>query len=122
MIFGPKLRDYSYPLPKKVRKAALRSALSLRFKEGKILFLDSLTLSEIKTKLFVQAMERLGLKGERVLIVTGEKDEVLERSARNVPWAKVLRCEGLNCFDILKYPYLVLLRSAVAKIEERLAN
>ncbi|RLA80039.1 MAG: 50S ribosomal protein L4 [Deltaproteobacteria bacterium] len=122
VVFGPKPRDYYYPLPKKVRKAALRSALSLRFKEGNLLVLDGFKLPEMKTKRFVEAMDRLGLKGEKVLIVTGEKDEVLERSARNVPWAKVLRWEGLNVYDVLYYPNLLILRSALEKIEERLAS
>lgn len=121
MVFGPKPRDYSYPLPKKVRRAALRSALSLRYKEGKLTVLDGFDLGQIKTKLFVEAMEKLGLKGEKVLIVTDGKDEVLERSARNVPWAKVLRCEGLNVYDVLNYRHLLILRSALPKIEERLA-
>ena len=121
VVFGPKPRDYSYPLPKKVRRAALRSALSLRYKEGKLTVLDGFDLGRIKTKLFVEAMEKLGLKGEKVLIVTDGKDEVLERSARNVLWAKVLRCEGLNVYDVLNYRHLLILRSALPKIEERLA-
>jgi len=121
VVFGPKPRDYSYPLPKKVRKAALRSALSLRYKEGKLILLDGLELPQIKTKLFVEAMEKLGLKGEKVLIVTDGKDEILEKSARNVPWAKVLRCEGLNVYDVLNYHHLLILKSALPKIEERLA-
>ncbi len=121
VVFGPKPRDYSYPLPKKVRKAALRSALSLRYKEGKLILLDGFDLPQIKTKLFVEAMEKLGLKGEKVLIVTDGKDEVLEKSARNVPWAKVLRCEGLNVYDVLNYHHLLILKSALPKIEERLA-
>ena len=121
VVFGPKPRDYSYPLPKKVRKAALRSALSLRYKEGKLTILDGFDLGQIKTKLFVEAMEKLGLKGEKVLIVTDGKDEILEKSARNVPWAKVLRCEGLNVYDVLNYHHLLILKSALPKIEERLA-
>jgi len=121
VVFGPKPRDYSYPLPKKVRRAALRSALSLRYKEGKLTVLDGFDLGQIKTKLFVEAMEKLGLKGEKVLIVTDGKDEILEKSARNVPWAKVLRCEGLNVYDVLNYHHLLILKSALPKIEERLA-
>ncbi len=122
VVFGPKPRDYEYSLPKKVRKAALRSALSLRFKEGKLMVLDEFKLSEIKTKRFVEAMERLGLKEQKTLIVIDRKDEVLERSARNVPWVKVLRCEGLNVFDVLYYPNLVILSKALPKIEERLLS
>lgn len=122
VVFGPKPRDYEYSLPKKVRKAALRSALSLRFREGKLMVLDEFRLEEIKTKRFVEAMERLGLKEQKTLIVIDRKDEVLERSARNVPWVKVLRCEGLNVFDVLYYPNLVILSKALPKIEERLLS
>jgi len=120
VVFGPKPRDYEYPLPKKVRRAALRSALSLRFKEGKVLILDDFKLEGIKTKKFVEAMERLGLKEQKTLIVIPEKDEVLEKSARNVPWVKVLRWQGLNVYDVLYYDNLIILSGALPKIEERL--
>lgn len=117
-IFGPHPRDYGYPLPKKVRTAALRSALSLRFQEGKFLILDDFPSSEIKTKSFVKAMEGLGIKN--ALIVTGGENINLERSARNVPGVKILRHNGLNVFDILKYEHLIILQPAIEKIEERL--
>jgi large subunit ribosomal protein L4 len=116
--FGPQPRDYDYPLPKKVRKAALRSALSLRYQEGKLLLLDNFPAPEIKTKAFVGAMEGLGIKN--ALIVTDGENLNLERSARNVPWVKVLRHNGLNVFDILKYEYLIIVKPAIEKIEERL--
>ena len=117
-IFGPRPRDYGYPLPKKVRRAALRSALSLRYKEGKLLLIEDFPAPEIKTKAFVEAMEGLGIKN--ALIVTDGEDINLERSARNVPWIKVLRHNGLNIFDILKYEHLIIVKPAVEKIEERL--
>jgi large subunit ribosomal protein L4 len=117
-IFGPQPRDYDYPLPKKVRMAALRSALSLRYQEGKLLLLDEFPSPEIKTKAFVKAMEGLGIKSA-VLVTDGENLN-LERSARNVPWVKVLRHNGLNVYDILKYEHLIILKPAVGKIEERL--
>jgi large subunit ribosomal protein L4 len=117
-IFGPHPRDYGYPLPKKVRMAALRSALSLRFQEGKLLLLDAFPTPEIKTKAFVKAMEGLGIKS--ALVVTDGEDTNLERSARNVPWVKVLRHNGINVYDILKYEHLIILKPAVGKIEERL--
>jgi large subunit ribosomal protein L4 len=116
--FGPHPRDYGYPLPKKVRVAALRSALSLRYQEGKLLLLDEFSSPEIKTKAFVKAMDDLGIKN--ALIVTEGENLNLERSARNVPWIKVLRHNGLNVFDILKYEHLVILKPALEKIEERL--
>jgi large subunit ribosomal protein L4 len=117
-IFGPQPRDYDYPLPKKVRMAALRSALSLRHQEGKLLLLDAFSSPEIKTKGFVKAMEGLGIKSA-VLVTDGENLN-LERSARNVPWVKVLRHNGLNVYDILKYEHLIILKPAIEKIEERL--
>ena len=117
-IFGPQPRDYDYPLPKKVRMAALRSALSLRYQEGKLLLLDAFPSPEIKTKAFVKAMEGLGIKSA-VLVTDGENLN-LERSARNVPWVKVLPHNGLNVYDILKYEHLIILKPAIEKIEERL--
>jgi len=120
VVFGPKPRDYEYNLPKRVRKEALKSALSMRFKEGKVIVLDEFRLPEIKTKKFVEAMEKLGLKEQKTLIVVDRKNEVLEKSARNVPWVKVLRWEGLNVYDVLYYPNLVILSGAIPKIEARL--
>jgi large subunit ribosomal protein L4 len=117
-IFGPQPRAYDYPLPKKVRMAALRSALSLRLQEGKLLLLDAFASTEIKTKAFVKAMEGLGIKSA-VLVTDGENLN-LERSARNVPWVKILRHNGLNVYDILKYEHLIILKPAIEKIQERL--
>ncbi|MCX5885554.1 MAG: 50S ribosomal protein L4 [Proteobacteria bacterium] len=117
VVFGPKPRDYSYSLPKKVRRAALKSALSLKVKEGKLLIVDNLNLEEIKTKAFVSLLKRLAVEG--ALIV--DSDNVnLERSARNLHTVKVLRPEGLNVYDILKYEYLLLTKQSAEKIQERL--
>jgi len=117
-IFGPHPRDYGFTLPKKVRRAALRAALSLRYKEGKLLLLDDFPSPEIKTKTFVKAMEDLGITSA-LIIINGENLN-LERSARNVPSVKVLRHNGLNVVDILKYEHLIIVQSAIEKIEERL--
>ncbi|HUT85152.1 MAG TPA: 50S ribosomal protein L4 [Thermodesulfobacteriota bacterium] len=117
VVFGPKPRDYSYSLPKKVRRAALKSALSLKVKEGKLLIVDNLNLEEIKTKAFVSLLKRLAV--EDALIV--DSDNVnLERSARNLHTVKVLRPEGLNVYDILKYECLLLTKQSAEKIQERL--
>jgi len=117
VVFGPKPRAYSYSLPKKVRRAALKSALSLKVKEGKLLIVDNLNLEEIKTKAFVSLLKRLAVEG--ALIV--DSDNVnLERSARNLHTVKVLRPEGLNVYDILKYEYLLLTKQSAEKIQERL--
>jgi len=119
VIFGPRPRDYGFALPKRVRKQALRVALSARAADGKLFVLNQFQLKEIKTKSFVEILNRFGVK--EALIVTGEENVNLERSARNVPGFKVLRVEGLNVFDILNYEHLILVKDSVEKIQERLA-
>jgi large subunit ribosomal protein L4 len=119
-IFGPQPRSYRYALPKRLRRAALRAALSMRFQEGNILFLDDFTLPEIKTKYFVETLEALG--ADNALIVIDGENPNLEKSARNVPHVTVVRCEGLNVYDILRHNQLVILTSAKEKIEARLKS
>ena len=102
-----------------MRKQALRIALSARAADGKLFVLNQFQLKEIKTKSFVEILNRFGVK--EALIVTGEENVNLERSARNVPGFKVLRVEGLNVFDILNYEHLILVKDSVEKIQERLA-
>jgi len=118
-IFGPQPRDYSYRLPRKARREALLSALSLKNREGKILVVDKLELAEAKTKLMRQWLETLKVKS--ALIVIPEEDEKVERSARNLPKVKVLRVEGLNVYDLLRFEQLILTERAVKLLEERLA-
>jgi large subunit ribosomal protein L4 len=117
-IFGPQPRDYSWRPPKKVRRSAMKSVLTSKLKESELLVLDAMDFGEIKTKKFVEAMKSLGLRN--ALVVTQGQDDSLEKSSRNVPGYKVLRAEGLNCYDLLKYRNLVLLQASLAKIEERL--
>ena len=119
VTFGPKPRDYSYRPPKKVRRAALRVALSDKLNEQKILVLTGFDLEEIKTRAFLEVLKRF--ETENALVVTAEYDEVLDKSSRNLPTIKVLGAEGLNVYDILKYDRLVLLQSAVNPIEEALS-
>ncbi len=116
--FGPQPRDYSYRLPKKARREALLSALSLRHQDEKIIVVEKLELAETKTKLMQEVLKNLGV--ESALIVIHESDEKVERSARNLGTVKVLRAEGLNVFDILRYEHLVLTEQALGVIEERL--
>lgn len=118
-IFGPQPRDYSYRLPRKARREALLSALSLKRREGKILVVDKLELVEAKTKLLRQWLESLDIAS--ALIVIPEGDERLERSARNLPKVKVLRIDGLNVYDLLRFERLILTERAVKLLEERLA-
>ena len=119
VIFGPGPRDYGFTLPKKLRKQALRAALSSRAAEGRLLVVNQFQLKEIKTKSFVEILNRFGVK--EALIVTGEENFNLECSARNIPGIKVLRVEGLNVYDILCHEYLILVKDSVEKIQERLA-
>jgi large subunit ribosomal protein L4 len=118
VVFGPDGRNYKYQVPKKVKKLALKMALSSKLNEKELVVLDRFELEEIKTKEFVGALDALKLKS--ALIVTDEKNENLELSSRNVRGVKVLRSEGLNVYDILKYRTLVLLEPAVKNIEGRL--
>jgi large subunit ribosomal protein L4 len=116
--FGPDPRSYAYKVPKKVRRLALKMALSSKLKEEKLVVLDEFELDKIKTREFVKVMNVLNTKN--ALIITEKKDKNLELSARNVPNVKVLRVEGLNVYDILKYRNVVLLESSIKSIEGRL--
>lgn len=116
--FGPDPRSYAYKVPKKVRRLALKMALSSKLKEEKLVVLDEFELDKIKTREFVMVMNVLNTKN--ALIITEKKDKNLELSARNVPNIKVLRVEGLNVYDILKYRNVVLLESSIKSIEGRL--
>jgi len=118
VIFGPHPRDFSYKPPKKVRRTALKVALTAKYQDNELLVLDAFDLPEIKTKNFVQVLKDLGL--ERALIVTPESDDTLEKSARNVPGVKVLHSVGLNVYDVVKYPQLVLLQPCLDQLKERL--
>lgn len=118
VVFGPDQRDYSYKPPKKVRKLALKMALSSKLRENELMVLDQFKLDEIKTKKFVDVLKVLKL--DNALIVTDKHNDHLELSSRNVPDVKVLRNEGLNVYDILKHRMLVLLEPAVKNIEGRL--
>ena len=122
VVFGPVPRSHEHKLPKKVRRAALRGALSLRLKDGAITVLESLELDEFKTRRVAEIVRGLGFGDAGVLIVIDAEDAHLETSARNLPRVKVLRAAGLNVFDVLRYPNLVLTKAAVAAIEERLGD
>ena len=119
-VFSPKPRDYSYNVPKKVRRAALRSALSLRAKEQKLVIVDSLELSEAKTKQVVAALKALGLGS--ALLVDKADNVGLSRSTRNLQDSKYLASEGLNVYDVLNYETLVLTTATVKEIEARLGE
>ena len=117
-IFGPQPRDYSFRMPRKARREALLSALSLKNQEGKLIVLDRLELEEAKTKLMARALAELNI--ESAVIVVSQPDEKIERAARNLAKIKVLRVEGLNVYDLLRYDHLILMEGALKLLEERL--
>lgn len=119
-VFGPKPRSYSFSLPKKVRRAALRSVLSSRLKENRLTVVDKISLESPKTKLFLEPLKALGLEGGKALFVTPDKDETLCRSSRNLYQVLVLPVDGLNVYDLLRFEKLVLLQDSIPKICERL--
>ena len=108
-------KSYSFSIPKKVSGAALKAALSLKHKEGKLILLDGFPLEGFKTRHVVEVLRTFQV--ENVLIVTEKKNPFLERSARNIPGVEVLRCESLNVYDILNHEHLILLSPVVQKIQ-----
>jgi len=121
VVFGPVPRGHGHDLPKKVRRAALRSALSLRMAEGALRVVDALAMNGFSTKQMASLLVGLGYGPDRaLLIVLDEANDRVERSARNLPWVSVLRAEGLNVYDVLRHPTLLLTRGAVAAVEARL--
>lgn len=118
VVFGPSPRSYEKKVPKKVRKLALKMALSSKLQENDLLVIDSMEMERIKTKDFVEIIN--ALDADNALIITSVKNENLECSSRNVPNIKVMRTEGLNVYDILKHRKLVLLKGSIEGIEGRL--
>lgn len=117
-VFGPKPRDYSYTMPRKVKKLALKMALSARQQEGNLVVLDKFELEAVKTKDFVAVLSALSVKD--CLIVVDEMESKLDLSSRNVVGVKVLPVAGLNVYDILKHSKLMLIQGSLAGIEQRL--
>jgi len=117
--FGPTPRDYSFKLNRKVKKAALRSALSVRFKNEKLTVLNSLEVEKVSTKGFVEILKRFEISN--VLVVIDEANANVELSARNIPGVKVLRADGVNVYDVMKHNNLVLTEGAVSRLEGALA-
>jgi large subunit ribosomal protein L4 len=117
-VFGPQPRSYSYSLSRKVRQGAMRSALSLKAKEGKLLVLDQIELAEIRTRTLLDTLKGLDL--HKALIVIEGENENLEKSARNLQHFKVVKTSGMTLFDMLRYDELVLTRPAYDHLVNRL--
>jgi large subunit ribosomal protein L4 len=120
VVFGPKPKDWSYNVNKKTKRAALISSLSLKFSEGRMLALNEISLPSIKTKQVGEFIKKFELKS--ALIIVGGKNENLLKSSRNIPNVKVLKIEGLNVYDILRFDTLVMTEESLTRAQEVLAN
>ena len=116
VVFAPVPRDYTIRLNKKEKRLALKSALTSRLQENKLIVVDELKFDEIKTKNFVNVMNNL--KADKALVVLNENDANVVMSARNIPTVKTALTNTINVYDILKYNTLILTKDAVATIEE----
>lgn len=120
IVFGPVPRSYSYKLPKKVRRLAIKSALSSKVQEENILVLESLAFAAPKTKEFASVLKGLSVE-KKALIVTADLDENVALSARNIPGVTVVTANGINVIDVLNHDKLIMTKAAVEKVEEVLA-
>ena len=117
IVFGPKPRDFSYRLPRKVRKLAMKSALSSKVLENNLIVVDQLSFDEPRTKQMVATLQALN-SSKKTLVITADGDANITKSARNIPGVKPLRVDYINVYDLLKYDTLLITRDAVAKVEE----
>lgn len=120
IVFGPQPRDYAYSVPKKVRKNALISALSMKVKEEKMTILRDFPMEAISTRAFQKVVDLFGLK--KALFVIDQDNVVLMKSSRNIKNVKMIRSEGINVYDVLNYEHLVLLEPSIKKIEGALLS
>ena len=118
VAFGPKPRDYSFKVNRKVRQQAVAMALSARFQEGNLVVLDDFSMDQIKTKEFVKIMNVLDV--DNGIIVTDNAPETLSKSSRNVNGYKVMSSEGLNVYDLLLHKKVILLQPVIDSLEKRL--
>jgi len=119
-VFGPHPRDYSFKVPKKVRRKALISALTLKYRENQMVVLRDFPLTEIKTKKFVEVVNRFGW--EKVLFILDKSYPMLEKSSKNIKNVKMMRSEGINVYDLLNYEHVVLLEPSIKLIEGTLIS
>ncbi len=120
VVFAPKPRSFTQKVPKKVRRLALRMALSDKLQSERLFVLADFELPDLKTKGFVGVMKNFDVR--KALIVTEQSNPNLERSSRNIPWVKVMKVEGLNVYDLLNHEHLFLVQSAIPKIEEAMVS
>lgn len=115
ILFGPKPRDYSYSLPRKMKKSAMRSVLTMKVSENKLFVIDDIKLPEIRTKSFQTILNNF--KVSDVVVVIPDRNREVELSARNIPNVKVVNALGMNVYDLMKHENMILEKGAIEKIE-----
>lgn len=118
VIFGPENRDYSYPIPKKMRMVALKSILSDKAKNNNIIVLDNLELKEGKTKEIINIFNNLNLDGNKVLIVIDKEDDLIKRAVSNLEGAMVITANKINAYELINYKKIIVTKDALKVIEE----
>jgi large subunit ribosomal protein L4 len=121
VTFGPMPRSYAFSMPRKARRLAIKSALTAKVQSGELIVLEALDLSAPKTKEVVKMLGNLNSGSDKAVIITAAKNEVLEKSSRNIPGVKTLTSLGLNVYDLLYHDKVIVTKDAVAAIEEVLA-
>src|SRR5690606_30112400 len=119
-VFGPTPRSYAYKLPKKVRRLAIKSALSTKVIDNEMIVLDQLSLEAPKTKEFIAILNNLKVDGKALVVSAGMEDNIM-LSSRNIPGIKYVAADGINVLDVLSYDKLIITKEAVQKVEEVLA-
>lgn len=120
IVFGPTPRSYAYKLPKKVRRLAVKSALSSKVIDNEIIVLDQLAMNEPKTKQFAEILKNLNVE-RKALVVSADYDDNIALSTRNIPGVKFVPADGINVLDVVGYDKLIITKEAVEKVEEVLA-
>ena len=121
VVFGPKPRSYAQRMPKKMRRLALRSALSVKAQEGKVSVIDGFEFEEPKTRRMVEVLRGLGV-ADTVLVVLPAPNLLVQRSTANLPWAKVVQASNLSIYDLLTHDRLVIQKDALEMLEELLVG
>lgn len=121
IVFGPTPRSYAYKLPKKVRRLAIKSALSSKVLDQEMVVLDELKLEQAKTRELVQVLKNLGIE-KKALIVTDQLEDKAVLAARNIPGVKLIKADGLNVLDVVYHDKVILTRGAVNRVEEVLGQ
>ena len=116
IVFAPKPRDYRVSVPKSMRRVAMKSALTSKVQDGQMIVLESLAFEAPKTKNMVEVLKAFDAK--KTLIITGESNEVLYKSARNIADVQIMPVNNINVYDLLKFEKLIITKDAVSKIEE----